>query len=311
MIVCVAANPSIDKLFEVSELRPGTIHRPESFVAVPGGKGLNAARAAAALGARVTAVPLLAGHAGRWIDEALTAAGIRATPVWADEGETRSSLSIADRETGRLTEFYEDGGPVTSRDWGALEEALRLAVERATWVTLSGSVPSGAPDDAYARMIRIARDAGASVAVDARDEALRHALDASPDLVKVNDVEAAEVTEGAVEAETDAIAAADHLVRRAGGAAVAVTRGRSGCVLVAGDLRLRGAVDATGPYPVGSGDSFLAGLVVGRDRGWDWPDALRLAVGAAAANAEAPGAGWLRGERAAELARRAEILEAV
>jgi len=118
---------------------------------------------------------------------------------------------------------------------------------------------------------------------------------------------AAVVVGGADHPAADAIGAADDLVASSRGAAVAITRGRSGCVLVAGGVRLRGVVDATGPYPVGSGDSFLAGLVVGRERGSDWTDALRLAVGAAAANAEVPGAGRLSPERAAELAGLAKI----
>ena len=56
MIAFVAASPSIDRLHIVAALRPGEIHRPERVVAVPGGKALNAARAAHALGADVHAV---------------------------------------------------------------------------------------------------------------------------------------------------------------------------------------------------------------------------------------------------------------
>ena len=56
MIVCVAANPSVDKLFQVELVVPGGIHRPSGYVQVAGGKGLNAARAAATLGADVLAV---------------------------------------------------------------------------------------------------------------------------------------------------------------------------------------------------------------------------------------------------------------
>ena len=48
MIVCLAANPSVDRLFEVERLVKGDIHRPSSFVQVAGGKGLNVARAARA-----------------------------------------------------------------------------------------------------------------------------------------------------------------------------------------------------------------------------------------------------------------------
>ena len=46
VILCVAANPSIDRLFTVERLVPGSIHRPAEFAQVPGGKGLNVARAA-------------------------------------------------------------------------------------------------------------------------------------------------------------------------------------------------------------------------------------------------------------------------
>jgi fructose-1-phosphate kinase PfkB-like protein len=70
MIVCVAANPSIDKLFVVDRVTSGAIHRPLSFVQVAGGKGLNVARAAVALGADVEVVAMVGGHAGAWIDEA-------------------------------------------------------------------------------------------------------------------------------------------------------------------------------------------------------------------------------------------------
>ena len=114
MILCIAGNPSIDKLFEVERLTPGAIHRPLSFVQVPGGKGLNVARAAASLGAHVTATGLLGGETGRWVAAALETEGVDGRFAWT-AAETRASLSVADRATGRLTEFYEDGRPKIGR----------------------------------------------------------------------------------------------------------------------------------------------------------------------------------------------------
>jgi fructose-1-phosphate kinase PfkB-like protein len=70
---------------------------------------------------------------------------------------------------------------------------------------------------------------------------------------------------------------------------------------------MAGRLDADGPYPVGSGDAFLAGLVVALDGGADWPDALRAALGAGAANAAVPGAGRLDRANAERLAGRATI----
>ena len=62
MIVCLVANPSIDKLFEVERLVRGDIHRPLGFEQTAGGKGLNVARAVSALGGDVRAVALFRGH---------------------------------------------------------------------------------------------------------------------------------------------------------------------------------------------------------------------------------------------------------
>jgi len=62
-----------------------------------------------------------------------------------------------------------------------------------------------------------------------------------------------------------------------------------------------------GRFPVGSGDAFLAGLVVSLDRGDGWGEALQLALGAATANAELPGAGRLDPARAVALTGQAEV----
>jgi fructose-1-phosphate kinase PfkB-like protein len=70
-----------------------------------------------------------------------------------------------------------------------------------------------------------------------------------------------------------------------------------------------GLATERGRYPVGSGDAFLAGFVVGLEREARWPDPLRLALGAAAANAEVPGAGVIDPARARVLASRTAIRE--
>jgi fructose-1-phosphate kinase PfkB-like protein len=88
-----------------------------------------------------------------------------------------------------------------------------------------------------------------------------------------------------------------------------VTRGAEGAVVVTPDgAALRARLYEQGPYPVGSGDAFLAGLVTSLDRHSTWVDALAMALGAAAANADMPGAGRLDRSRAVALAKRAEVV---
>ena len=309
MIVCAAANPSVDRLFEVERLLLGEIHRPVAFVQLPGGKGLNAARAVACLGESVRAVALVGGHAGRWVADGLAAEGIDASLAWC-EGETRSSLTVLDAADGGLTEFYERGEPILAAEWDGFEQAVAEMLLGAAWLTLSGSLPPGAPDDGYARLIVRARSAGAQVALDSRGTALAHGLAAAPDVVKVNVAEAEETLGTSLGGLEGALAAAVELSRLCPEPPrlVVVTRGADG--LVALDQQGRGWSGRSaggGRYPVGSGDAFLAGLVTGMERDEDWPGPLALALAAGAANAELPGPGRLDAARARVLATTAEL----
>jgi 1-phosphofructokinase family hexose kinase len=309
MIVCLAANPSIDKLFEIDRLVKGDIHRPLGLVQAAGGKGLNAARAAHALGADVIAVALLRGHAGKWLEEQLSAEGVPGSYVWA-HGENRSSLSVADHETGGLTEFYEHGSVVPGAAWIELMQVASLLWKPGGWLTISGSLPRGAPDEGYRDLLAEARGAGVHVAVDAEGERLRLALEAHPEVVKVNQAEARELLGVPTARREEALAAAAKLRDLSGGDGHAgvVTRGADGVVVAAPDGTLfEGRLYVRGRYPVGSGDAFLAGLIAGLDAGDGWDASLCRALGAATANAELAGAGKLDPARATELAEQAEV----
>jgi 1-phosphofructokinase family hexose kinase len=311
VIVCVAANPSIDKLFEVERLVRGGIHRPRLFVQTAGGKGLNVARSATILGAAVRVAGIFRGHAGKWLEESLRAEGIEGAFVWT-EGENRSSLSVADRERGALTEFYERGSPIPQGAWPELQEAVGSLFAPGGWLTISGSLPLGTPADGYRDLAARARTAGMRVAIDAEGDPLRLSLASSPDVVKVNAAEAGGLVGSPTETRESCLAAAEAIRDLAGGAGHAgvVTRSAEGVVVSAPDgRRYEGALYVRGPYPVGSGDAFLAGLVVSLERDPDWPTALRLALGAATANAETPGAGRFDPERARALAVHAVLRE--
>jgi 1-phosphofructokinase family hexose kinase len=293
--VFVAGSPSIDRQHEIEALEPGTIHRPHGVVAVAGGKALNAARAANHLGAAAKAVALLGGHAGRWVADTLQEEGVQLDAV-PGPGETRMALSVhAPGEP--LTEFYEPAPEIAPEHWDALERAVTRAANDAHWVAISGSLPPGAPADAYTRLTHAARAGGARVALDARGDGLWGGLHAGPDFVKVNASEAAEL----------GYTTAQALRGASGGAAAAITHGADGMELATADGTLRAAPPAQGTFPVGCGDAALGGFLTALDVGGDWRAALALATGAAAANAEVPGAGRLAGHRAAALARAVEI----
>jgi 1-phosphofructokinase family hexose kinase len=319
-LVSIAPNPSIDRLYELDRLRIDAVNRPGSETLVAGGKGLNVARAAASLGADVTAVALLAGHAGRWIADALAGEGIAARLAWCD-GETRSCIAIHDAHDESLTELNEAGPSVDQAAWERLVGALRAellagSVGAVGLVTVSGSLPPGAPSDGIAQLVAVSRAAGVPIGVDCSGEALRRALLERPTLVKLNLAEAeatisrartdraagTDGTSGSNGDEARAVALARELTERTGGATI-VTRGLGGAVAVAPDGRLMriSPPAVRGSYPVGSGDAFLAGVATAMLRGSSFDEALRLGAAAAAANSQRRGAGRLEPAKVREL----------
>jgi fructose-1-phosphate kinase PfkB-like protein len=217
---------------------------------------------------------------------------------------------VADRESAGLTEFYEHGEVAPSAAWVELTDTTIRRTRRGAWLTISGSMPRGAPDDGYRDLVEEARAGGVRVALDAQGPRLASALRAGPDVVKVNVVEAGELLGIPTARRDDTLAAASKIRAMAGGDGHAgiVTRGAEGVMLAAPDGSLyEGVLYVRGRYPVGSGDAFLAGLVVALDRGDGWEEALRLALGAGAANAEMPGAARLDPDRARALAREADV----
>lgn len=291
----LSLNPAIDKVAAVDYLEPGRIHRPELLSVLPGGKALNAVRAAGCMGLTAEVVAVVAGHAGSWIVDALEARAIRGWFVRAD-GESRTCLSVLDRSTGSLTEFYEAGLDLAEHRWSPIETALRKALSRDpewTVVLLAGSLPPRAPKDAYRRLAVTASSLRARVVVDIGGVPLRVALQAKPWLVKINAAEASETT-GLPTTDRDEVTAAARRLIQEGAEQALITMGVEGAVLVtkAGGWSV-GPAPEVGPFSVGSGDALIGGFVAALSSDLDLPTALRHGAAAATANALIPGQGEL------------------
>lgn len=308
-LVGVSLNAAIDKVAVVEVLEPGRIHRPDLLAAVPGGKALNAVRTARTLGASAGVVAVVAGHAGAWVEDQLGSRGIQGWFVRV-EGETRTCLSVLDRVTGGLTEFYEAGVYLPEDRWAAVEEALRDALAvRPTGVVvlLAGSLPPGAPSDAYRRLARIGSTLGARVVVDVGGEPLALALESRPWLVKINAYEASLTTGLPATDRREVVATARRLIQAGAGQAL-VTMGVEGAVLVTpGGAWAVGRSPEVGPYSVGSGDALIGGFVTALTQRHDLSTALGHGAAAATANALIPGQGELDPRDVARLLPRCEV----
>lgn len=291
----LSLNPAIDKLAAVDRLEPGRIHRPEMLSILPGGKALNAVRAAACMGFAAEVVAVVGGHAGRWVVDALEARAINGWFV-RGEGETRTCLSVLDRSTGDLTEFYEAGPALQGEQLSGVERALRKGLTRDpewTIVLLAGSLPQRAPKDAYRQLAVTASSLRARVVVDIGGVPLKVALQAKPWLVKINAEEAAETTGLPTRDHEEVVVAARRLMQD-GAEQALITRGVDGAILVTHDGAWSvGPAPEIGRFSVGSGDALIGGLVAALAGDEDLPTALRSGAAAATANALIPGQGEL------------------
>lgn len=313
MILVVALNPALDVTHHVSGVDWAGVNRPVAVHARAGGKGLNVARTLRALDQRVTLTGLAGGLSGQAIDDDLAGTGIRValTPI---AGETRRTFAVADGERGQTALFNEPGPAVTAAEYERFFVAYEKALTSSAAVVLSGSLPRGVPDDAYAGLIAAAATAGVAAILDSSGAALSHGAAAGPALVKPNLAELEEAvgrnlrTGGGPDLTAVAHAARDlvapgasvlagHAAREpvAHGAAsstVVVSLGRHGLLAVGpdGTWHARPPADVPG-NPTGAGDAVVAGLADGLVRGRDWPELLRHAVALGSAAARAPVAG--------------------
>ncbi|MFC7533958.1 1-phosphofructokinase family hexose kinase [Actinoplanes sp. GCM10030250] len=279
MIITVTLNAALDITYAMTSLDLGDTNRVGRVHERAGGKGLNVARVLHTLGEPVLACGLLGGRAGETVraDLAATGIGVRFTPIG---GESRRTVALAEQD--RTTLLNEPGPHVTPDEWHTFlaDFGTLLTTSGADVVVLSGSLPPGVPADAYRTLTTACRRTGTSVILDADGEPLRHGLAGQPDIVKPNTAELARV---ALTPET---------ARRAGAAAVVLSRGHEGLLALTPDGAWTATPPAVSGNPTGAGDALVAALARGLLHGWSWPDRLRhgAALSAAAVLAEVAGA---------------------
>jgi tagatose 6-phosphate kinase len=232
------------------------------------------------------------GHTGAAIAEDLAEAGIPHRLV-AIAGESRRTVAIQLHDSTDLTELLEPGPVISPSEWEAFVQEFSTAVTTAQVVVLSGSIPPGVPDDAYALLIRAARAAGVATILDSSGAALAAGLAAGPDIVKPNRDELQSLLTEPLRDGVAAVAAAAHTVRaRFGDVSVVVSLGADGLVAaVDDDLTLEGRAPIITGNHVGAGDAAVAGLAEATAQGADWAARLRLAATLGAAAVAHPVAG--------------------
>jgi 1-phosphofructokinase family hexose kinase len=288
VIVTLTLNPTIDQTLVLERFVAGDTLRVKASRFDPGGKGINVSRVIRELGAESVAMGFAPGGLGRYIEQTLKAQGIECDFV-RTKGETRTNITILD-ETRHLHTILSDPGPQTDvRYVEQLLGKLRKRLRANDWLVVAGSIPPPIAPEIYGEIITMARENGVHTVLDADGAALAAGVAANPEMVKGNRRELERLLGRHLDDERSTLKAAQTLRDMTIRTAV-VTRGREGAIAVCDEGAWRSvAPRVRAVSAVGSGDAFLAGVVLTLSQGGTMEEALRLGVAAGTACVLTPG----------------------
>lgn len=286
MIYTVTFNPAIDYVVRMDEIIPGAVNRTRGEEVFYGGKGINVSVVMRNMGVENTALGFIAGFTGDAIEKYLTKLGIKTDFIKLNAGISRINVKI---KAGEETEINGQGPEISDEAIGALMDKID-GLSAGDTLILAGSVPKSLPDDIYERIMSRLDGKGVEIVVDATGNLLVNVLKYRPFLIKPNNHELSEIFGIEIKTEDELIKYAKKL-QDMGARNVLISRAGDGAILVPekGESLKSGAPKGKVVNSVGSGDSMVAGFVMGYMKSGDYGEALKLGTACGSATAFSPG----------------------
>lgn len=247
-VLTVTLNPALDQF----------ILESKKTLSFAGGKGINVSRALACLKTPTFITGIVGGEVGGILQKLLEREGLDFDFLEVSY-ETRTNLTFVNKNK---TKRSISQGAIVSEDIGEqfLDKYAEL-LPKASVVVISGRFLPGLPISLIYELIILAKKKKIPVIVDTHGPALKEALKAKPDMLKINQEELKELLGLTKLNEKDIMRAIVQLHER-GLKFILISLGAKGAIGFDG----RTCWKITPPilenkYSVGSGDSMLAGFI--------------------------------------------------
>ena len=282
MIFTVYLNPTIDKTEYFDEFIVGGTNRPVKSIVNGAGKAVNVSVVLSSLGRENICVGYLCSDDSGIILERLKRHDVKC--FFEDiSGSSRINTKIFDYSRQEITEINESGSQISQKDMDRIKNKILSLPGPGDTVIFTGSLPAGADDSTYADMIDILERRDVFCVLDACGAVLSKGIEKQPDLIKPNYDEFYDLTGIRLD---DLSAVPEILIGFAQSKNikyVALTLGGKGAFLSDSvSVYFAEPVKVDILSTVGAGDSMVAGMVHGLDRGAEY--ALRCGVAAATAS---------------------------
>lgn len=260
MVLIVGQNSVWQNTYNLSTLEIGSVNRVAGVFASAAGKGSNVARALGFLGHESLLLAYVGGPNGGKFAKACEEDGIR-SDFTEIARETRICTTLIE-DSGRITEVVEPAPAVSQDERESFHASFDRSIRGATLLVVSGTAMTGENEDCYLEFVQKAHRAGLSVVLDSYRNHGKRALEASPEVLKINADELRELSGTACDRPEGRSTAAKDIMERFGVRWIIITRGKEG----AEAYDERRAFTARPPKVtvknvIGSGDSFTAGII--------------------------------------------------
>jgi len=281
-ILTVTLNPAVDTMLVYNKIN--NISRIKKEIRSAGGKGINVSRALNNFGWPNLSTGIVGGENGREICRKAVQ-----EKIWnrfhSAVCESRNNIILLVPAFLDRKRIFLKTPTVSRTEYERFKDLYKKLIHRADLVVLSGSVPGGISAEAYAELTRIAHQLKIPVFLDASHAALRAGLKATPEFIKPNRQEIAQLLGVKVSTFNEARNAVLRL-RKLKVENIYISLGSQGAIgCNNNDLWYAKAPQIKALNSVGCGDAFVGAVCVGYLQKLSFQECLRLAVAAGTVNA--------------------------
>ena len=275
-VATITLNAAYDLVGRLSRIEIGEVNTVETLGLFPAGKGINVAKVLKDLGVDVAVGGFLGEDNVGDFETLFKKQGLE-DKFHRVAGKTRINVKITETEAD-VTDLNFLGYQITPEAWQQFTADSLAYCQNFEIFAVCGSLPRGVSPELFADWLKQLHQAGVKVVLDSSNAALTAGLKASPWLVKPNHREL-EAWIGHPLNSLDEIIAAAKKLKTEGIANVIISMGANGSLW----LSDQAVIQAQPPKcenvvsTVGAGDSMVAGLIYGIEKGLSQAETLAFA----------------------------------
>jgi len=260
MVLVIGQNSTWQKTCLLPQLKNGEVNRFDRVIFGASGKGVNVARGLELLAKKSHLLCYAGGINGDRFTNACKTEGLEGSFIPLED-ETRICTTIIE-SSGRTTELIEPSPIVSNRARAAFKHKVLEKIPAAAFLAITGTALPAEPDECYKDYLIQAKSHNVPVLLDSYRRHGARALEAAPEILKVNQQEVEELTGKRLAAVASRFRVYKEMIEKFGIRWIIITKGAEGAEGCDGSKLVRASLPAVKAVnPIGSGDAFSAGII--------------------------------------------------